>query len=57
MTDFTGQHADQSAFAVGGDGRRVLCFAFAIVALSAVYFTSAGPGFTEAQLAIATIFP
>jgi hypothetical protein len=31
--------------------------AFAIVALAAIYFASAGPGVTEANLAMATALP
>jgi hypothetical protein len=30
---------------------------FAIVAIAALYFASSGPGLTEAELAIATVFP
>jgi hypothetical protein len=31
--------------------------AFAIIALAAIYFASGGPGVTESQLAIVTVFP
>jgi hypothetical protein len=31
--------------------------AFAIVAIALLYFASAGPGFSEAELAMATVFP
>ena len=30
---------------------------FAIVAIAVLYFASGGPGVTEAELAIATVFP
>jgi hypothetical protein len=54
-----GHVAIRSQLAVGGYDRRIMLgyVAFAIVALAAVYFASGGPGVTESQLAIATVFP
>jgi hypothetical protein len=55
--DFVEQAAIRSHLAVGGYDRRIMLgyVAFAIVALTAVYFASGGPDVTEAELAIATV--
>jgi hypothetical protein len=44
---------------VGGYDRRIVLgyTAFAIVVLATVYFASGGPGFSDAELAIATVLP
>jgi hypothetical protein len=57
--EFVGHAAIRSQLAVRGYDRRITLgyVALAIVALAAVYFASGGPGITEGQLAIATVFP
>ena len=57
--EFVGHAAIRSHLAVRGYDRRIMLgyVVFAIVALAAVYFASGGPGITESQLAIATVFP
>jgi hypothetical protein len=54
-----GHAAIRSHLAVGRYDRRIMLgyVAFAIIAVAAVYCASAGPGFTESQLAIAAAFP
>ena len=54
--EFVQQAANRS---VGDyDHRIVLGYAaFAIIALAAVYFASAGPGFSETELAMAAVLP
>jgi uncharacterized membrane protein len=57
--EFVGHAAIRSHLAVGRYDRWIVLgyIAFAIVALAAVYFASGGPGVTDSQLAIATVFP
>jgi hypothetical protein len=57
--EFVQQAALRSQLAVGGYDRRIMLgyVAFAIVALAAVYFASGGSGFSEIELAIATVLP
>ena len=56
IMEFVQQAAIRS---VGGYHRRIVLgyAAFAIVALATVYFASGGPGFSETELAIATVLP
>lgn len=57
--EFVGHAAIRSHLAVGRCDRWIVLgyVAFAIAALAAVYFASGGPGVTDSQLAIATVFP
>ncbi len=57
--ELVGHAATRSHLVVGGYNRRIMLgyVAFAIVALAAAYFAYGGPGFTESELAIATVFP
>jgi hypothetical protein len=49
----------QSYLAVRNSDRLITLgyVAFAFVAIAVLYFASSGPGVTEAELAIATVFP
>jgi hypothetical protein len=56
ITDHT---AIRSRLAVRNYGDLIMrgCVAFAIVAIALLYFASSGPGATEVELAVATVFP
>ena len=49
----------QSYLAVRNSDRLITLgyVAFAFVAIAVLYFASSGPGVTEAELAVATVFP